>query len=276
MGNSITFLGTGTSTGVPMIGCGCSVCSSADNRDKRLRSSAYIEYEGFRILIDCGPDFRQQALSIALDDIDAILLTHQHIDHTGGLDDVRALNYLSRRATPIYCEKRVLAGLQQEYAYAFEDEPYPGSPKFDIHIIGEEPFKLSKVFMDEEGQTCTKEITVIPVRVWHGGLPVLAYRIGGLCYLTDASRIEEKEFGKLRGLDIFTINSVRRIPHRSHFSLPAALEVVAKVGAKVSYITHLSHQMADDAAGIPGTHEALEKEMPDGVRIAYDGLRVEF
>ncbi len=259
-----------------MIGCTCSVCSSTDPKDKRLRSSAYIEYEGFRILIDCGPDFRQQALSVGLDDIDAILLTHQHKDHTGGLDDVRALNYLCRRATPIYCEERVLKGLQQEYAYAFEDEPYPGSPKFDIHIIGERPFFISKEVVDSEGRSHSKSIEIVPVRVWHANLPILAFRIGTLCYLTDASRIDESEFDKLRGLDIFTINSVRRVPHRSHFSLPDALEVIRKVGAKRSFITHLSHQMAEDDKGIDGTHAALEKEFPEGVEPAYDGLKVEF
>ena len=276
MSNSITFLGTGTSTGVPMIGCTCSVCSSSDSKDKRLRSSAYIEYEGFKILIDCGPDFRQQALSIGLNDLDAILLTHQHKDHTGGLDDVRALNYLCQGATPIYCEERVLKGLQQEYAYAFEDEPYPGSPKFDIHIIDEKPFVLSKSFVDSTGKPFVRTIEIIPVRVWHAALPILAFRIGTLCYLTDASRIEDSEFDKLKGLDIFTVNSVRRVPHRSHFSLPDALAVIKRVGAKKSFVTHLSHQMADDAKGIAGTHEVLAKEFPEGVFPAYDGLRVEF
>lgn len=267
MANSITFLGTGTSTGVPIIGCKCSVCSSFDPKDKRLRSSAFVEYEGFKILIDCGPDFRQQALREGLTDIDAIFLTHQHKDHTGGLDDVRALNYISKKPTPIYCEERVLESLKKEYYYAFLERPYPGAPKFDIHIIDNQPFTLSK-----EG----KSIKIVPIRAWHSKLPVLAYRFGGLCYLTDANYIPEEEFEKLKGLSVFTINSVRRRKHLSHFALNEALGVIERVGAKRSFITHLSHQMAEDERGIRGTYKALQEEFPKGVEPAYDGLKVIF
>lgn len=275
--NTITFLGTGTSTGVPMIGCNCSLCRSTDPKDKRLRSSAYIEYEGFKILIDCGPDFRQQALTNNITDIDAILLTHQHKDHTGGLDDVRAFNYFAKKATPIYCEKGVLEdGLKHEYYYVFNTPSYPGIPKFDIHIIENKPFFLEKEIVTPEGKKEKKRIEIVPVRVFHYKLPVLAFRIGSLCYLTDASYIPQEEMVKLKNLDIFTINAINRTHHISHFTLQQALEAIKQVGAKRSYLTHLSHQMGQDENKIDGRHKALSKELPRGVYVAYDGLKLTF
>ena len=272
----MTFLGTGTSSGVPMIGCHCSVCRSTDEKDKRLRSSVYIEYEGFKILIDCGPDFRQQALRAGITNLDAILLTHQHKDHTGGLDDVRAFNFLNSSAFPVYCEERVLEGLKKEYSYAFAEHPYPGSPKYDIHLIDEQPFKLTKYFKDRSGHREKREITITPVRALHYKLPVLGFRIGDLCYLTDANHIDEIEYKKLHNLKVFVLSTVRRRKHISHFSLPEALDVINKVDAEQSYLTHLSHQMAEDEHHIKGTHRDLLKEMPDGVQPAYDGLIVGF
>ncbi|MBR5074457.1 MAG: MBL fold metallo-hydrolase [Bacteroidales bacterium] len=263
MHNTITFLGTGTSTGVPMIGCHCSVCSSKDPRDKRLRTSAFVEYEGLKLLIDCGPDFRTQALTYGIEDLDAILLTHQHKDHTGGLDDVRALNYILQKPTTIYCEERVLEGLKKEYSYAFAEHPYPGIPKFDIHLIGDAPFSIQG-----------KEI--IPVRAMHYKLPILGFRFGGLCYLTDANHIAEEEFEKLNGLDIMVLSAIKRGPHISHFSLGEAIAVAKRIGAKKTFITHLSHQMAEDDKKIKGTHADLSAEMPSGIFIAYDGLKVSF
>lgn len=263
MHNTITFLGTGTSTGVPMIGCHCSVCSSNDPRDKRLRTSAFVEYEGLELLIDCGPDFRTQALTYGIENLDAILLTHQHKDHTGGLDDVRALNYILRKPTSIYCEERVLEGLKKEYSYAFAEHPYPGSPKFDIHLITDAPFNISG-----------KEI--IPVRAMHYKLPILGFRLGGLCYLTDANNIAEAEYEKLKGLDIMVLSAIKRGPHISHFSLGEAIAVAKRIGAKKTFITHLSHQMAEDENNIKGTHADLSAEMPSGIFIAYDGLKVSF
>lgn len=263
MHNTITFLGTGTSTGVPTIGCHCSVCSSNDPRDKRLRTSAFVEYEGLKLLIDCGPDFRTQALTYGIEDLDAILLTHQHKDHTGGLDDVRALNYILQKPTTIYCEERVLEGLKKEYSYAFAEHPYPGSPKFDIHLIGDAPFSI-----------LGKEI--IPIRAMHYRLPILGFRLGGLCYLTDANYIAEEEFEKLKGLDIMVLSAVRRGKHISHFSLEEAIATAKRIGAKKTFITHLSHQMAEDEKKIKGTHADLSAEMPSGIFIAYDGLKENF
>ena len=263
MHNTITFLGTGTSTGVPMIGCHCSVCSSKDPRDKRLRTSAFVEYEGLKLLIDCGPDFRTQALAYGIEDLDAILLTHQHKDHTGGLDDVRALNYILQKPTKIYCEERVLEGLKEEYSYAFADHPYPGIPQFDIHLIENKPFSI-------DGRK------IIPVRAMHYKLPILGFRMGGLCYLTDANSIAEEEFEKLKDLDIMVLSAIKRSKHISHFSLGEAIAVAKRIGARKTFITHLSHQMAEDDKNIKGTHADLSAEMPDGIFIAYDGLKEEF
>ncbi|MCI1720830.1 MAG: MBL fold metallo-hydrolase [Bacteroidales bacterium] len=292
MKNTITFLGTGTSSGVPMIGCRCSVCSSTDEKDKRLRASAYIEYEGFKILIDCGPDFRQQALRAGISELDAILLTHQHKDHTGGLDDIRAFNFLQKSAFPIYCEPMVLESLKKEYSYAAfhvksldgtsleslsKDSSYPGSPEYEINLISDKPFTITKNIKDPRtGRSEEKSLNITPIRAMHYKLPVLGFRIGDCCYVTDANYIAKEEFTKMKKLKIFVINTVRRTKHISHYSLPEALDVIAKVGAQQSFITHLSHQMADDEQGIKGTHRDLLHEMPDGVQPAYDGLIVEF
>lgn len=261
MMNSIRFLGTGTSQGVPVISCGCDVCSSSDPRDKRLRSSALITYRGKKILIDAGPDFRQQMLAASVYHLDAILLTHQHKDHTAGLDDVRAFNYcadtLYKVCTPfpIYCEMRVLESLKMEFPYAFSDKKYPGVPEFDIHLIDENPF-----------QVCGE--TIVPVRVMHYRLPILGFRVGDLAYITDAKEIPESEFDKLRGVKILVLNTVRKTPHISHLSLPEAVEVARRVGAKHTYLTHLSHQLP--------CHSQLLEELPPDITPAYDGLTVEF
>lgn len=259
MESKITFLGTGTSQGVPMIGCNCYVCKSRDTKDKRLRSSALIEHNGFKILIDCGPDFRQQMLREEIQDVDAVLLTHQHKDHTGGLDDIRAFNYFRHAAFPIYAETRVQKSLKMEYAYAFEEFKYPGVPEFHLITIDEQPFHITK--KQPDGTSSVLEI--IPIRVLHYKLPVLGFRIGTIAYITDGSYIPEQEFTKLKGLDIFIINTIRKEKHISHFSLSEALEVIERVGAKESYLTHLSHQI--------GTHTELSEELPPHVHAAYDG-----
>ena len=248
-------MGTGTSSGVPMLGCSCPVCRSADPRDKRLRASVYVEYEGLKLLVDAGPDFRSQMLRENISHIDAILLTHNHKDHTGGLDDVRSFNYFEKRAFPIYCEPYVQASLRQEYAYAFEEHPYPGAPQYDLHTIGEEPFKINGV-------------EIIPVRALHYMLPVLGFRFGAFGYLTDASSISDEQIEKFRGVDIFVVNTIRYEKHISHFNVAEAMQVVEKVGARRSFFTHLSHQLP--------AHEAFKAALPPGVEPAYDGLQLVF
>ena len=245
----LTFLGTGTSQGIPMIGCGCEVCSSTDPQDKRLRSSVFVEY------VDAGPDFRYQMLREGITNVDAILLTHNHKDHTGGLDDIRAFNYLEKKATQIYCEKYVEEPLRMEYSYAFAENKYPGAPEWEVHIIDEQPFSI-------------KGVTIVPIRGKHFRLPVLGYRFGDIAYCTDMNHIPEEEFSKLEGLEHFIINCVRRGRHISHFSLEGAIEVARRVGARNTWLTHMSHQLPK--------HRLLSEELPDGISPAYDGLVIDF
>ena len=256
--NNITFLGTGTSQGIPMIGCRCEVCRSDDPRDKRLRCSALIRYEGKTFLIDAGPDFRQQMLREDITHLDAILLTHNHKDHTGGLDDVRSFNYLEKRSFPIFCEAHVLESLKKEYYYVFQEKPYPGAPEMDIHLITSLPFDIDGVL-------------VTPIRAMHYKLPVLGFRFGDCAYVTDANYIPESEFEKLKGLKVFVLNTVKRGKHISHYALEEAIGICRRVGAEQSYLTHLSHMLP--------RHADLEKELatlPVFVRPAYDGMRVAF
>ena len=278
----LTFLGTGTSQGVPMIGCGCEVCSSEDPRNKRLRASVLVEYCGLKILVDAGPDFRQQMLREGISHLDAILLTHNHKDHTGGLDDIRAFNYLEKKATQIYCEKYVEDSLRMEYSYAFAENKYPGAPEWEVHRIDENPFTIiaggphktlewtdDKGYLHttsaDEGSICCAEI--IPIRGRHYKLPVLGFRFGDIAYCTDMNHIPEEEFVKLQGLEHFIINTVRRGHHISHFALESALKVAERVGAKHTWLTHLSHQLP--------CHEDLCAELPPHIRPAYDGLVIE-
>ncbi len=278
----LTFLGSGTSQGVPMIGCGCEVCRSRDSRDKRLRASALVEYEGMTILIDAGPDFRQQMLRAGVRHLDAILLTHNHKDHTGGLDDIRAFNYLEKKASEIYCEKYVEDSLRLEYSYAFEEKKYPGAPEWRVHNIGNEPFTIKsggpfEILTWESGKGYihtmagsddpVKTAEVIPIRGMHYKLPVLGYRFGNIAYCTDMNQIPEKEFAKLEGLDHFIINCVKNGKHISHYSLEEAIEVAQRVGARHSWLTHLSHQLP--------CYNELASQLPEGILPAYDGLVIE-
>ena len=249
----LTFLGTGTSQGVPMIGCGCKVCHSNDPRDHRLRSSVLVEHDGLTILVDAGPDFRQQMLRAGVSHLDAIILTHNHKDHTGGLDDIRAFNYLEKKASEIYCEKYVEESLRMEYSYAFAEVRYPGAPEWNVHIIDDKPFSINGV-------------EIIPIRGMHYKLPVLGFRFGNIAYCTDMNHIPEEEFSKLDGLEHFIINTVRYGKHISHFSLEEAVAVAQKVGAKNSWLTHLSHQLP--------CYSDLAAELPDGILPAYDGLTI--
>ena len=249
----LTFLGTGTSQGVPMIGCQCEVCSSEDSRDKRLRASVLVEYEGLTILVDAGPDFRQQMLAARVSHIDAIFLTHNHKDHTGGLDDIRAFNYHEKRPTHIYCEKYVEESLRMEYSYAFAEHKYPGAPEWEVHNIDNKPF-------------CINGVEIVPIRGRHYKLPVLGFRFGNIAYCTDMNHIPEEEFAKLQGLDHFIINTVKRGHHISHFGLETALKVAERVGAKQTWLTHLSHRLP--------CHSELSAELPSGIEPAFDGLTI--
>ena len=249
----LTFLGSGTSQGVPMIGCGCKVCHSKDPRDQRLRSSVLVEHEGLTILVDAGPDFRQQMLRAGVSHLDAIILTHNHKDHTGGLDDIRAFNYLEKKASQIYCEKYVEDSLRMEYSYAFAENKYPGAPEWEVHTIDEKPFNINGV-------------EIIPIRGMHYKLPVLGFRFGDIAYCTDMNHIPEEEYSKLQGLDHFIINTVRFGKHISHFSVEEAIAVAQKVGAKHSWLTHLSHQLP--------CYTELSSQLPPTILPAYDGLEI--
>lgn len=256
---TLTFLGTGTSQGVPIIGCQCEVCQSPDVRDKRLRSSVLIEAQGVRLVIDTGPDFRQQMLREQITEIDAILYTHEHIDHIGGMDDIRAFNYVMSREVDIYCEPRVEKTLRRVFEYAFSEPKYPGVPEVRVHPIE-----------SDERTFQVRGLEIMPVRGLHYKLPVLGFRMGEIAYLTDMNRITDTEIDKMKGVSILVVNALRRAEHVSHFSLAEALEVIRKVGPKEAYLTHISHQL--------GSHEAVEKELASvkstRVRLAYDGLKI--
>ena len=249
----INFLGTGTSQGIPVIACPCPVCASNDPLDKRLRCSALVCADGKNIVIDSGPDFRQQMLRAGVTRLDAILFTHGHKDHTAGLDDVRAYNYVMQRPMDIYAEEQVQEVLRQEFAYIFAEEKYPGIPELNMHAIDEKPFVID-------------QITVTPIRAMHLKLPVLGFRIGQMAYLTDANSISEPEKEKLHGLDCLVVNGLRQKPHISHFTLNEALNLIDDVKPKQAYITHISHQM--------GLHRQVQATLPPNVFLAYDGLEV--
>lgn len=249
----LTFLGTGTSQGVPMIGCDCEVCRSTDIKDKRLRASVLVETEDKTLVVDAGPDFRYQMLRAGVRHIDGIILTHNHKDHTGGLDDIRAFNYLENKPSEIYCEKYVEDSLRMEYSYAFSEKKYPGAPEWIIHRIDEKPFCIGN-----DGPE------VIPIRGLHYRLPVLGFRFGNIAYCTDMNHIAEEEFEKLKGLEHFIINTVKFGRHISHFSFEEAVAVAEKVGARHSWLTHLSHQLP--------CYNELIKKLPQNIQPAYDGL----
>lgn len=250
----ITFLGTGASHGIPVIGCSCAVCSSQNQKNKRLRSSVFIQTETNKIVIDAGPDFRQQVLREKITEINAVLLTHEHKDHTAGLDDVRAFNYLMKKAMPIYAENRVLESVKREYSYVFSDFRYPGIPEMDLHEVINSPFKIGG---DE----------IIPIRAYHHKLPVFGFRIGDFAYITDAKSIPDKELVKLSNLKILVINALRKEPHISHMGIHEALNLIEKLQAKKNYITHISHRQY--------SYEESLHILPKNVALAYDGLTIE-
>ena len=254
MDTELTFLGTGTSQGVPVIACRCEVCSSNDEHDKRLRASVWIKSKGLSVVIDAGPDFRYQMLRAGISTLDAILVTHAHRDHMGGLDDIRAYNYVHGRPMDIYAEPFVQEALRTDYSYVFKENRYPGIPEMILHDISpNQPFVVGPLLFQ-------------PIRVMHLHLPVLGFRLDGLAYITDASAIDEEEMKKLNGLDVLVINALRKEEHISHFTLAQSLDVIKRVKPKRAYLTHLSHQM--------GKHSTLQNELPQGVFAAYDGLTI--
>jgi phosphoribosyl 1,2-cyclic phosphate phosphodiesterase len=251
----VTFLGTGTSQGIPVIACGCEVCTSKDPRDNRLRTSIHLDINGQSIVVDTGPDFRQQMLRANIKTLDAVIFTHAHKDHIAGMDDIRAYNFFQQKAIPIYADKIVQEGLRRDFFYVFADEKYPGIPEVEMHTIENKPFVV-------EGTPIT------PVQVWHYKLPVLGFRFGDFTYITDANKIDAAEKEKIKGSKALVLNALRRTEHISHFTLDEAIAIAQELEIPDTYLIHLSHQM--------GRHADVEKELPKGIHIAYDGLTLDF
>lgn len=248
----IEFLGTGTSTGVPQLRCNCSVCSSEDKRDKRLRCSAIVRYRGKSILIDCGPDFRAQMLRASSSELDALLITHIHYDHVGGIDDLRA--YCINGRFPVYARQDVIDNLRRQMPYCFAEHPYPGSPLLDFKVIRDDsPFSID-------------DIVVEPIPVMHYKLPILGFHIGPLAYITDCKSISAEQINRLHGIPLLVVNSLRIEPHLSHMHLAATLDVISRISPQRAYLTHMSH-------GI-GLHAVTSSLLPDNVHLAYDGMIV--
>ena len=248
----INFLGTGTSQGVPVIGCHCEVCSSSSSFNNRLRSSLHISKKNTSIVIDTGPDFRQQMLNYKIEKLDAVLFTHEHKDHVAGLDDVRAYNFLQKKPMDIFCTDQVFECLKREYRYIFDQTfKYPGIPKVNRFRLENKSFNY-------------KDLEIQPILVKHYELPVFGFRIENFCYITDASFIDEKEKLKLKNLDVLVLNALRKEKHISHFNLQEALELIKELQPKKAYLTHISHLL--------GTHESISKELPHNVFLSHDKL----
>ena len=247
------FLGTGTSQGVPIIACNCNVCRSSNLKDKRLRSSLLLKINGQNFVIDAGPDFRQQMLREQVNSLRAILLTHEHVDHIFGLDDIRSYNWIQKHPTDIFAEQRVQDAVKHTFHYVFANSKYPGIPKMNLHLIENKPFIID-------------DIKFIPIRCYHHKLPVHAFRVGDLTYITDTNSISKEELKKIKGTKILIINALRKEKHISHFNLEEALEVINEIQPGKAFLTHLSHSF--------GKHDDIEKELPENVFVAFDGLRV--
>jgi phosphoribosyl 1,2-cyclic phosphate phosphodiesterase len=250
---TITFLGTGTSQGVPVIACGCEVCTSADKRDKRLRSSILVESDDKIVAIDSGPDFRYQMLRANVQHLDAIVYTHEHKDHIAGMDDIRAFNFKQQVPMDLYADTRVQAALIREFPYVFDGDRYPGTPQVIIHPISTEPFDIGSIHF-------------IPIQVMHYKLPILGFRINDFTYITDAKTVSETEKQKIKGSKILVINALQKQTHISHFTFDEAVAFAREIGAEKTYFTHISHRL--------GKHQDINQELPAGIELAYDGLQL--
>ena len=236
-----------------MIACGCAVCTSHDKKDKRLRSSIMVESEKTRIVIDTTPDFRYQMLRENVKHLDAVLFTHPHKDHIAGLDDVRAFNFFQEQPMQVYANQMTMDALMREFAYAFADKKYPGVPSLDLNTIVLDAFTIG-------------DIEITPIEVWHMKMPVFGFRFGDFTYITDANRIEKDEKEKIKGSKVLVVNALRKEKHISHYNLQEAIDLVLELGVPTAYFTHISHQL--------GKHEEIEKRLPDGIHLSYDGLKI--
>jgi phosphoribosyl 1,2-cyclic phosphate phosphodiesterase len=252
-GMKITFLGTGTSQGVPVIACSCRVCSNSDLKDKRYRSSVLIEIDNRAIVIDTGPDFRSQMLANHVQRLDAVLFTHEHKDHVAGLDDIRPFNFKQQAPISVYASDRVEQAIKREFHYIFAEKKYPGIPEITLHEIDLEPFTLFE------------NIQIIPIEVKHYLMPVLGFRINNFTYITDAKTIAEKEIEKIKGTEVLVINALRIESHPAHFNLDEALQFIDLIKPKKAFLTHISHLF--------GTHKEIEQMLPKNVYVSYDGLQ---
>jgi phosphoribosyl 1,2-cyclic phosphate phosphodiesterase len=250
----LEFLGTGTSQGVPVVGCDCPVCTSTDPRDKRLRSSVLVKSGGSTVLIDAGPDLRQQMLRSKVRELDAVLLTHEHMDHIAGIDELRAFNFRQQRAMDIHASPATNAAVRRMFHYAFAEHRYPGVPELRLHDIGAGAFEAGG-------------LEVIPIPVLHHLLPVLGFRIGGLAYITDAKTVPPASMELLKGIDVLVVNALRKKEHLSHLNLTEAVRLVQAIGPRQAWFIHMSHLM--------GTHAEVDAELPGGIALAYDGLHIE-
>lgn len=249
----VTFLGTGTSGGVPMIGCDCVVCSSKNEKDKRLRSSILVQSENTTLVVDTTPDFRTQMLRENVKKLDAVIFTHPHKDHIAGLDDIRAYNFFQQKPMEVYANALTEEALRRDYYYIFSEKKYPGIPSIDLHTISNESFMVG-------------DIPVIPILVHHLKMPVLGFRFGNFTYITDANRIDQEEKEKIKGSEVLVVNALRKKEHISHFNLQEAINLVEELKIPIAYFTHISHQL--------GLHEEISKELPSNIHLAYDGLQI--
>lgn len=249
----ITFLGTGTSSGVPMIGCDCEVCQSTNVKDKRLRSSILVQSPTTSVVIDTGPDFRSQMLMNRVKQLDAVLITHAHKDHIAGLDDIRAYNYFQQKPMDVYGNAATLQRLKMEFDYAFADEKYPGIPTINLHEVDEKEFMVG-------------DMVVQPIKVWHLQMPVLGFRFGDFTYITDANRVDKASKEKIRGSKILVLNALRHEKHISHFTLDQAIKIAEELEVEHTYFTHISHQL--------GLHDVVSQQLPPNRQLAFDGLQV--